>query len=691
MSVLPFSGGLLLSLLTLAAVADEPGKDAADKPASEPDAKNNGPPPLPELKVGVPVLLFDGKTLAGWTMEDGKPVAGGWIVEDGAICRENRGGNIFYEREVGDFELTFEWKIVANGNSGLKYRVRKYGSQSLGCEYQMLGEKGQSLSKGSCGALYALYEPNEKKKLNPIGEWNTAKIVVHGPVIEHWMNGEKIVEADLAGEEWRNRLAQSKFAPHADFARNTTGRIMLTDHGSKAWFRNLVLTPLPNREIPPLPEAAAPPAGPQPPHEPAKPGDDAEAKARAYFKSMRRDVSGGEYLLYFADATDELLAHLGNLRSLKTLHIGDFGLGNHADAEADPFAFLARLVNLRVLTITSVPLADESLAHVASLNNLEKLSLAHVRVTDEGLRHLRKLHQLKSLSLVEIHAAGRGLAHLGDLDRLESLTLYGDSFTDQALSHLPAWDGLQRLDISRTSVTDEGLAPLADCRQLNSLNLSHNAGVDGSGLRPLAGKVDLESLTLAGGEIDDAGFAAAAGFPGLTKLDFYSSKVTDNGLAALAPLERLQNLYPGYLATDEGLARLRHLSRLERLTLRGKSIDGSGFKHLAPLKNLKSLDLYALPLDENQLVHLAALPNLEDLNLMATPVGDAAMLHVKKLPRLRNLNLHWTRVSDEGLAHLESVKTLERLDAIESRVSSAGEARLKRALPHLGIAVDAPP
>ena len=208
--------------------------------------------PAIELEVGKSISLFDGKTLNGWTREDGKPVTSGWQVKDGAIYRESRGGNILYEQRVGDFELTFQWKIVEGGNNGLKYRVRKYNGRLLGCEYQLLGETGRSLSKGSCGSLYALYEPNKKKKLNPIGDWNTAKIVVQGPQIEHWMNGEKIVEVDLASPEWQKRLSQSKFSPHKDFARNSQGRIMLTDHGSKVWYRNLVLTPLPTMEIPPL-------------------------------------------------------------------------------------------------------------------------------------------------------------------------------------------------------------------------------------------------------------------------------------------------------------------------------------------------------------------------------------------------------------------------------------------------------
>ena len=207
-----------------------------------------------DLEIGAPISLFDGQTLKGWTTQDGKPVTNGWAVEEGAIVRNSRGGNIFYHREVGDFELRFQWKIAPGGNNGLKYRVRRYGGRILGCEYQLLGETRRSLSKGSCGALYALYEPNEQKQPNPPGQWNSARIVAHGPKIEHWMNGKKIVDAVVGSDDWERRLSRSKFSPHRDFARNTVGRLMLTDHGSKVWYRDLVLVPLASRPIPPAPE-----------------------------------------------------------------------------------------------------------------------------------------------------------------------------------------------------------------------------------------------------------------------------------------------------------------------------------------------------------------------------------------------------------------------------------------------------
>jgi arylsulfatase A len=236
MSTFRFTVLLLVPVaVTAAAVADEPIKQR------------------PALEVGKPIALFEGKSLQGWTTQDGKPVTEGWTVKDGAIYRESRGGNIFYQQQVGDFELSFQWKIVEGGNNGLKYRVRSYGGRMLGCEYQLLGETKAGFSKSSTGSLYALYEPGKNKRINPPGEWNSAKIVAHGPRIEHWMNGERIVEVDLTSPQWRKRLSQSKFRPHKDFARNTLGRIMLTDHGSPVWYRNLVLTPLENKEIPPLP------------------------------------------------------------------------------------------------------------------------------------------------------------------------------------------------------------------------------------------------------------------------------------------------------------------------------------------------------------------------------------------------------------------------------------------------------
>ncbi|MEX2213583.1 MAG: DUF1080 domain-containing protein [Phycisphaeraceae bacterium] len=193
------------------------------------------------------VALFDGKTLTGWVTGGGKPVTQGWVVEDGTLHRADKGGDIFTEKEYTDFILEFEWKISEAGNSGVKYRFGKYGNSSIGAEYQVLDDDkhpdGKVGKRRQSGSLYDVIEPNDEKKLNAVGQWNHAKIVVKGTKIEHWVNGKKVIDIDLTSDEWKSALAKSKFKGAPDFA-TKAGKIMLQDHGNKVWFRNLKITDL---------------------------------------------------------------------------------------------------------------------------------------------------------------------------------------------------------------------------------------------------------------------------------------------------------------------------------------------------------------------------------------------------------------------------------------------------------------
>ena len=195
------------------------------------------------------VKLFDGRSLAGWETDTGQPVTAGWRVEDGTLFRNSHNGPIYAVGEYSDFQLSFEWKIAPGGNSGVKYRMAYYpqgiwGNPAwLGCEYQLYDDQGAppTSPKQTAGALYGLYSPNSKKKLKPIGEFNDSKIVCDGSKIEHWLNGELIVEADTNSDEWKERVAASKFGRADHFFENSTGRIQLQDHGHDVWFRNIML------------------------------------------------------------------------------------------------------------------------------------------------------------------------------------------------------------------------------------------------------------------------------------------------------------------------------------------------------------------------------------------------------------------------------------------------------------------
>jgi hypothetical protein len=196
------------------------------------------------------IKLFDGKTLSGWTDEDGNRVSDGWFVEDGMLVSNGGNSSLFTAEEYGDFDLSFEWKIAHRGNSGVKYRIAFYekGVRGrpgwLGCEYQIYDDFNlRPRPEYSTAAIYGLYAPSPAKRLRP-EDFNKGRIVVRGSKIEHWLNGARVVEADSSSKEWRTRVANSKFGTVDRFFTNRKGRIELQDHDDKVWFRNIVLKPV---------------------------------------------------------------------------------------------------------------------------------------------------------------------------------------------------------------------------------------------------------------------------------------------------------------------------------------------------------------------------------------------------------------------------------------------------------------
>jgi len=177
-----------------------------------------------------------------WITIDGKPSESTWEFADDEIRLINpRGGSgsLLSPPLPPNFELQWSWKIDPGTNSGLKYRVQEHDGKWLGLEYQIIDEKPDTSDKSSTGSVYDLIAPIPDKPLNSAGQWNQSKIVANGNQIQHYLNGKLISEIITSGTEWNSKLAKSKFWGLDDFGTpRHLQRIMLTDHGGKASFKD---------------------------------------------------------------------------------------------------------------------------------------------------------------------------------------------------------------------------------------------------------------------------------------------------------------------------------------------------------------------------------------------------------------------------------------------------------------------
>ena len=197
------------------------------------------------------VSLFDGQTLNGWHGYNKTTKVDNWIIEDSALvclgaAEWDTGGDLVSDKEYANFELEWDWKIEKGGNSGLMYHVvedPKYkGPYETGPEYQMIddaGWPGKLEDWQKTGADYAMNVANDKKKVNPVGEWNNSRIVFNEGHVEHWLNGEKIVEFQAWTDEWNKEKTTGKWKDYPDYGSAKSGKIALQDHGNKAYFKNI--------------------------------------------------------------------------------------------------------------------------------------------------------------------------------------------------------------------------------------------------------------------------------------------------------------------------------------------------------------------------------------------------------------------------------------------------------------------
>lgn len=202
-------------------------------------------------------LLFDGESTEHWRgygMDDFPEE--GWIIEDNALVFRapesgSSGLDIITKQTYEDFELTLDWMISEGGNSGIFYHVLEQDRAIYwsGPEFQILdNENHPDADQGINGnrksaSLYDLI-PAQPQNTRPFGEWNSIRIKSDGSTIQHWQNGEKVVEFERWTENWFDMLHESKFNCYPEFGAIRKGHIGLQDHGDEVKFRNIKIRTL---------------------------------------------------------------------------------------------------------------------------------------------------------------------------------------------------------------------------------------------------------------------------------------------------------------------------------------------------------------------------------------------------------------------------------------------------------------
>ena len=198
-------------------------------------------------------LLFDGTTTKGWRGFKQQACPDGWKAVDGALTRVAKAGDIVTVDQYASFDFKFDWRIALNGNSGVFYHVAEAPDLEHGVPHRArvpaARQRRASRRQERPGSL-----GRRELRPQPAGQEHgeagrrverEPRIVIKGAHVEHWLNGEKVVEYELWSQDWKDRVAKSKFNAMPRYGLEKTGHIALQDHGNEVAFRNMKIKVLP--------------------------------------------------------------------------------------------------------------------------------------------------------------------------------------------------------------------------------------------------------------------------------------------------------------------------------------------------------------------------------------------------------------------------------------------------------------
>ena len=193
------------------------------------------------------VSMFNGMDLTGWKGLVGNPVTRAsmkpkelaarqkesdlkmvenWSVRDGMIWFSGSGDNLCSVKDYGDFEMYVDWRITKAGDSGIYLR----GSPQVQIWDTSRADAGAQVGSGG---LYNNQEnPSAPLKVadNPVGEWNTFRILMTGERVSVWLNGELVTDNVIMENYWDRSIPIFE-----------KGAVELQAHGTDLNFRNIFI------------------------------------------------------------------------------------------------------------------------------------------------------------------------------------------------------------------------------------------------------------------------------------------------------------------------------------------------------------------------------------------------------------------------------------------------------------------
>ena len=198
----------------------------------------------PEQKAAGWRPLFDGTSTSAWRGYKSPTFPAGWRIADGVLTKSGSVGDLVSKDQFGNFELALDWNLSTGGNAGIFYRgTEEYDHIYWSApEYQLLDDANHPDGKSrltSAGAAYALY-PSPAGVVKPAGEWNSTLIVVNGSRVQHWLNGQRLLEYELGSPDWEAKVKASKFVAYPNYGRAPRGYIGIQgDHDGVLSIRNV--------------------------------------------------------------------------------------------------------------------------------------------------------------------------------------------------------------------------------------------------------------------------------------------------------------------------------------------------------------------------------------------------------------------------------------------------------------------